>query len=40
MQIVGLPVREEHLADPVQADVLIGEEGLPRAIRFVTFEVR
>jgi hypothetical protein len=40
MQIVGLPVREDRLADPVQADVLVGEEGLPRAIRFVGFEVK
>jgi hypothetical protein len=40
MQIVGLPVREDRLADPVQADVLMGEEGLPRAIRFVGFEVK
>ncbi len=35
MQMVGLPIHEEHLRDPVEADVLIGEEGLPRAIRFV-----
>ena len=40
MQRVGLPVREEHLGDLVQADVLVGEEGLPRAIRFVRFDVK
>lgn len=40
MQMVGLPVREERLADSVQADVLVGEEGLPRAIRFVGFEIK
>jgi len=40
MRSVGLPVREEHLADPVQADVLVGEEGMPRAIRFVRFETQ
>jgi hypothetical protein len=40
MQTVGLPVREDHLADPVQADVLLSEEGLPRAIRFVRFEIK
>jgi hypothetical protein len=40
MQMVGLPVREDRLADPVQADVLVGEEGLPRAIRFVGFELK
>ena len=38
MQIVGLPVREEYLAQPIHADVLVGEEGLPRAIRFVKIE--
>jgi hypothetical protein len=40
MRAVGLPVREERLADRVQADVLVGEEGMPRAIRFVSFETR
>jgi len=40
MQMVGLPVREDRLAESVQADVLVGEEGLPRAIRFVSFELK
>ena len=40
MRTVGLPVREEHMADPIQADVLVGEEGMPRAIRFVRFDVQ
>jgi hypothetical protein len=40
MQTVGLPVREERLGDRVQADVLVGEEGLPRAIRFVRTDMR
>ena len=40
MRNVGLPVREDHLADPIQADVLVGEEGMPRAIRFVRFDVQ
>jgi hypothetical protein len=35
MRAVGLPVREDRLNDSVQADILIGEEGLPRAIRFI-----
>jgi len=35
MRSVGLPVREERLDDRVQADVLVGQEGLARAIRFV-----
>jgi len=38
MQMVGLPVREEYLAQRIHADVLVGEEGLPRAIRFVKIE--
>ena len=38
MEMVGLPVHEQRRGDPVQADVLIGEEGLPRAIRFVKLE--
>jgi hypothetical protein len=38
LRTVGLPVAEGHLADRVQADVLLGEEGLPRAIRFVKFQ--
>jgi len=38
MQMVGLPVPEEYLAQPIHADVLVGEEGLPRAIRFVKIE--
>ena len=36
MRSVGLPVREERLNDRVQADVLVGEEGMARAIRFVS----
>ena len=36
MRTVGLPVREERMSDRVQADILVGEEGLPRAIRFVS----
>jgi hypothetical protein len=36
MRSVGLPVREERLNEPVQADVLLGEEGMVRAIRFVS----
>ena len=35
MQRVGLPVREDRLTDRVEADVLVTEEGLARAIRFV-----
>ena len=38
MRSVGLPVSEERLTDTVQADVLVGQEGLARAIRFVRYE--
>jgi len=38
MRRVGLPVSENRLADPVYADVLVGDEGLARAIRFVSYE--
>jgi hypothetical protein len=38
MRGVGLPVNEDRLAETVQADVLVGQEGLARAIRFVKFE--
>jgi hypothetical protein len=38
MRRVGLPVNEDRLAERVQADVLVGEEGLARAIRFVRYE--
>ncbi len=40
MQVVGLPVREDRLNDRVQADVIVGEEGLARAIRFVSYEFK
>jgi hypothetical protein len=32
---VGLPVADDRLSDRIQADVLVGEEGTARAIRFV-----
>jgi len=38
MRRVGLPVNEDHLTDRVYADVLVGQEGLARAIRFVSYE--
>ena len=38
MRKVGLPVAENRLADRVYADVLVGNEGLARAIRFVSYE--
>ena len=31
----GLPVNVERADAPVKADLLVGEEGLARAIRFV-----
>ena len=38
MRKVGLPVAENRLADRVYADGLVGNEGLARAIRFVSYE--
>ena len=38
MRKVGLPVNEDRLSEPVYADVLVGQEGLARAIRFVSYE--
>jgi hypothetical protein len=38
MRAVGLPVAEDRLSDRVQADVLVSEEGLATAIRFVKQE--
>jgi hypothetical protein len=38
MRGVGLPVNEDRLTETVQADVLVGQEGLARAIRFVRYE--
>jgi hypothetical protein len=35
LETFGLPVNRERARDPVKADVLIGEDGLVRAIRFV-----
>jgi hypothetical protein len=35
MRNFGLPVREERMFDRIHADVLLGEDGIARAIRFV-----
>jgi hypothetical protein len=37
MRAVGLPVGDNHLSDPVQADLLVGQDDLARAIRFVSY---
>jgi hypothetical protein len=37
MRKAGLPIPPERWNDRVQADILVGEEGMPRAIRFVSF---
>ena len=37
MRSVGLPVREDRLQERVQADVLVSEEGMATAIRFVNY---
>ena len=31
----GLPVNEEHAEETIRADVVLGEDGLARAVRFV-----
>jgi hypothetical protein len=31
----GLPVNAEHAAEPVKADVLLGDDGMAQAIRFI-----
>ena len=38
MRRVGLPVNPDRVGDRVYADVLVGQEGLARAIRFVSYE--
>ena len=35
LQLAGLPVREDQLSQTIQADLLLGDDGTPRAIRFV-----
>ena len=39
MRTVGVTVSEDRLGEMVQADVLVGQEGLARAIRFVNTRV-
>jgi len=39
LRSVGVPVSEDRLGETVQADVLVGQEGLARAIRFVNASV-
>jgi hypothetical protein len=36
LSVLGLPVSEEASAEPVTADVVIGDDGVARAIRFVS----
>ena len=38
MRSVGIPVSDEHLTDPVLAEVLVGQDDLARAIRFVSYQ--
>jgi hypothetical protein len=35
MRTVGLPVREDRLSERVEADVLVSEDGVATAIRFI-----
>jgi hypothetical protein len=38
LRSVGIPVSDDHLSDPVLADVLVGQDDLARAIRFVSYQ--
>jgi hypothetical protein len=38
MRNLGLPVGDDHLSDAVLADVLVGQDDLARAIRFVSYQ--
>ena len=35
LTVFGLPVNEEHVEETIRADVVLGEDGLARAVRFV-----
>jgi hypothetical protein len=35
LRLIGLPVSEERAAESIQADMLLGQDGLARAVRFV-----
>jgi hypothetical protein len=35
LMVFGIPMNEARAAEAVKADVLVGEDGLARAIRFV-----
>lgn len=35
MSVVGLSVNPDRMFEPVQADVVVGEDGMARAIRFI-----
>ena len=35
LRLIGLPVNEDRAAESIQADMLLGQDGLPRGVRFV-----
>lgn len=35
LRVVGLPVNEDRVSESISADVLLGQDGLARAVRFV-----
>jgi hypothetical protein len=35
MRMVGLPVNEERAGERIRADVVLGQDGIARAVRFV-----
>lgn len=38
VQIAGYPLREDQINDGVEADVLVGDDGVAQAIRFVNLQ--
>jgi hypothetical protein len=35
MRLVGLPVNEERANERIRADMVLGQDGIARAVRFV-----
>ena len=35
LRLMGLPVNEDRAAEAIQADMLLGQDGLARGVRFV-----
>jgi len=35
MRMIGLPVNEDRAAERIRADVVLGQDGIARAVRFI-----